>query len=132
MLRRSTIARVIALGLLPALLVTGAVPAWSLFFCDMERTAISSRCCDDAVEQDDTDHATTTIASAECCRKIGGELERARYVPLTGFHLAALPALLSTDVLAPLLAATRLVAADVDTQDATGPPIRLRTQTFLI
>lgn len=127
---RGSIGRFVAVGLLPALLLTGAVPGWTLFHCTMSDEAFAKPCCPEA-EAAEAVVEVATIGPGQCCLIIETTLDRAEWVPHST-QLAALPALVASLIALPTPTHTMGVAVDDPAVRNTGPPIRLRTQSFQI
>ena len=132
MVSRRNIRRLCALGLLPLLLLTGTVPGFELFRCRHDGTVGLSSCCADVAEAEDFSPAEITEDELACCEVTRVEFQRAQATP-AGAHVdVALPPL-AQDWRLDLGALARRVDVVSVTRlpDATGPPIRLKTQTFL-
>lgn len=127
---RGAIGRFVAVGLLPALLLTGAVPGWTLFHCTMSDEAFARPCCPEAEAAQELVEGTT-IGPGQCCLRIDATLDRADWVPHSP-QLAALPALVETPITLPALSDANGLALDARAVMDTGPPIRLRIHSFQI
>jgi hypothetical protein len=131
--------RLAAAGLLPLFLMSGALPALTVFRCQVDQKVRLSCCCPEGDAGDAADGAgievtSPTVDKAGCCdistiRQNAAPAEAAR---VAGAILA--PPLVSTWRLPepprPRLAAA--LADDVSRYRATGPPVRLRTSAFLL
>jgi hypothetical protein len=130
---RSHIGRFIAVGLLPAFLLTGALPGLDLFQCRHDGEVRFSSCCADGEMEDEKAAPAADLAFDElaCCEVTHVEFARAPIPPSVTHVDVALPPLeLAWTLEAPALSLQTFEAA-LRGPDTTGPPIRLQTQTFL-
>lgn len=110
--------------------MTGAVPGWTLFHCTMSDEAFARPCCPEA-EAVEPVVEVTTIGPGQCCLRIETTLDHADWVPHST-QLAALPAPVAAIVSLPTPSDRAGLGADDPAVTNTGPPIRLRTQSFQI
>ena len=130
---RSLIRRLTAFGLLPLLLLTGALPGIDLFRCRHDGEVRLASCCADGEMEgnDEASPADLAIDELACCEVTHVEFTRAPVPPSVPLVDVALPPMeLAWTLDAPAVSLQTFEAA-LRGPDTTGPPIRLQTQTFL-
>ena len=119
-----------ALVLLPALLLVGAGPAGTFFFCPSMQELMREACCPEEDEQT----AGLRLEPEACCAEVtvAREVVPSQTAPRFSFEFVALALPLTLPSWETLLRPVALAADGSDGRTTTGPPILRVTQALLI